>query len=277
MQSGERFRYDNPSFLCRQPLCGGITIVVLDRSKDETEWRKKKKNYSPLSTPITLGNKSLPLNRLNPSIVTKTEVGDLVITDDALAAIKNTENIYTSLPNHCHEDGDGDAFLTYKNSSAENKGAIITNLSSPPPLPSENIPSLNLAGDRSSLCSPVIGISEVAKQTQRLIDLEKHLADAKHKLIKERLGHTKRLRNEKERYESLIQALQLRLYISENKLRMYEEALEKHSDAVSAINSSRGGNAKNSNGEERIPSSPSLISKVLEKNKSNGKSVDLIW
>ena len=147
---------------------------------------------------------------------------------------------------------------------------------------------------------------ELAKQTQRIADLEFELSDANRQLAKERLllvqqqhnyanannnnnnnnnatTKTKPWREEKEQYENLIRALQLRLYISENKLRTYEEALKSHVQAVSTVSS--GSNAtgmrtdNNNNNEERmlLPNSPSLISKVLRNKKGNGKTGGCIW
>jgi hypothetical protein len=99
--------------------------------------------------------------------------------------------------------------------------------------------------------------------TNRIADIEHDLAETNRQLIEERLEHTKAMRKERERYENLMQSLQLRLYISENKVRTYEDALEKHMQAVSTINGNRS--AKTKNDDERIQhSSPLLISKVLK-------------
>ena len=98
--------------------------------------------------------------------------------------------------------------------------------------------------------------------TQRIAHLEDQLAEANRKSEEERQAHTKAQRTQKEKYENLIQSLQLRLYISENKVRTYEEALEQHIASISTI---KRGSADKTNGDvERIPGSPSLISKVLE-------------
>uniref|UniRef100_A0A7S4AMM9 Uncharacterized protein n=1 Tax=Pseudo-nitzschia australis TaxID=44445 RepID=A0A7S4AMM9_9STRA len=144
---------------------------------------------------------------------------------------------------------------------------------------------------------------ELAKQTQRIADLELELSDANRQLAKERMllvqqqqqnryantntnnatTKTKPWREEKERYENLIRALQLRLYISENKLRTYEEALESHVRAVSTVSSSSNATGtrtdNNNNNEEQmlLPNSPSLISKVLGNKKGIGKAGGCIW
>lgn len=118
--------------------------------------------------------------------------------------------------------------------------------------------------------------SRVTKQLQRIAKLEKDVSNANQQLTEERLEHSKIMRKEKQRYENLIQALQLRLYISENKLRTFEEALENHVQAVSTISSSSSSISR-TNGDGRMPSSPSLISKVLEKNKEKGNGKDCFW
>jgi len=98
--------------------------------------------------------------------------------------------------------------------------------------------------------------------TQRIAHLEDQVAEANRKSEEERRAHTKALRTQKEKYEDLIQSLQLRLYISENKVRTYEEALEQHIASISTI---KRGSATKTNGDvERIPGSPSLISRVVE-------------
>ena len=79
-------------------------------------------------------------------------------------------------------------------------------------------------------------------------------------MTKERIAHT-----------NLIQGLQLRLYISETKLRTYEDALQNHIQAVSTLSGSI--TTKKISDEELIPSSPSLLSKIIE-TKSNNKIDD---
>jgi hypothetical protein len=95
---------------------------------------------------------------------------------------------------------------------------------------------------------------------ERVAVLEQNLIDLKQKLIKERIAHT-----------NLIQGLQLRLYISETKLRTYEDALQNHIQAISTLSCSI--TTKKNSDEEFIPSSPSLLSKVIE-NKSNNEIDD---
>ena len=178
--------------------------------------------------------------------------------------IKNNDNPATS----DHDDTNADPYT-------EKIDTLINNLSSPLPPNSNDMSRLNTStSDHHSLHHAATNNLQLAKQVRRVADLEQNLTDANRQLTEERTAHAKLLRKEKERYEDLIQALQLRLYISENKLRTYEDALEKHVQAVYTISSS-GITKKNE--EERIPSSPSLISKVLENNKGNNKTGDHIW
>jgi len=51
-------------------------------------------------------------------------------------------------------------------------------------------------------------------------------------LQKERISHTKALQLEQERFHERNQALQLHLYISETRLKTFEDALTSHIDAV---------------------------------------------
>ena len=74
---------------------------------------------------------------------------------------------------------------------------------------------------------------------QRILELEQTLAETNQR-------HQKEQRKEKEKYNDLIQALQLRLYISETRLKTYEDALENHIQAV----------ADNMSGTSLPPQSP---------------------
>jgi hypothetical protein len=212
-------------------------------------------------------------------VILKTEFGNSTKKDDGLTLIKNNignDPISSDITDNSNEEKYSS--LANAASPIENIGSLINSLSSPPSLLPNNLPSLNTTnGDHDvSLYHSTIDASALTKQTERITDLEHDLAEVNRQLIGERLAHTKALRKEKGRYENLIRAMQLRLYISENKLRTYEDALEKHNQAVSAINStSRSATTKNNN-EERIPSSPSLISKVIE-NQSVRKSGDPMW
>ena len=138
--------------------------------------------------------------------------------------------------------------------------SLLETLTSPSRLESSKISTVNTSMDPSNLQQST---DDASMLTQRIRDLELQLAEANRRSEEERMAHSKALRKEKERHESLIQALQLRLYISENKVRTYEDALEKHIESVSVITGS-GCSVKKRNQEERVPSSPSLISKVLE-------------
>ncbi|OEU19384.1 hypothetical protein FRACYDRAFT_235438 [Fragilariopsis cylindrus CCMP1102] len=91
---------------------------------------------------------------------------------------------------------------------------------------------------------------------ERVAVLEQNLIDLEQKLTKERIAHT-----------NLIQGLQLRLYISETKLRTYEDALQNHIQAVSTLSCSIS--TKKISDEELIPSSPSLLSKIIETKSNN--------
>lgn len=142
-------------------------------------------------------------------------------------------------------------------SGVEKVESLLNTLtSSPPPIQM----SLNASIVPSDLEHSTDDTSVLA---QRIRHLEHELAEANRRSEEERMAHSKALRKEKDRHESLIQALQLRLYISENKVRTYEDALEQHIKSVSIINGS-GRSVKKRHEEDRVPNSPLLISKVLE-------------
>ena len=63
--------------------------------------------------------------------------------------------------------------------------------------------------------------------------LELQLLQKDKQLLMEQKNHDKTLRQEKERSADQIQALQMRLYISETRLKNYEDALNQHIEAVS--------------------------------------------
>eukprot|EP00536_Pseudo-nitzschia_multiseries_P015040 jgi/Psemu1/291789/fgenesh1_pg.811_\ len=155
-------------------------------------------------------------------------------------------------------------------------GTVIEGVSSPLGQVSNILLISNPCSDQSRFHHVATNDFELTKQTQRIVDLEREMLDAKSKLSTERLAHVKVLQKEKERYENMIQALQLRLYISENKLRTYEEALENHVKAVSTVSRNKC-TGNRSNIEESTPCSPSLISKVLENKKENVKTGHSIW
>lgn len=149
--------------------------------------------------------------------------------------------------------------LTNGISHVENVAPPI-NMPSSPLLPPNTLSNVNTA---ANIHDSAIDTSELSKLTRRVSDLENDLAKAKRRSKEENLAHAQALRKEKERYENLIQALQLRLYISENKVRTYEDALGNHIESVCAINNSFCA-MKKENEEETISCSPSLISKVLQ-------------
>jgi hypothetical protein len=113
------------------------------------------------------------------------------------------------------------------------------------------------------------------RKNERIRDLEASIDEMKRE-------HAKTLQMERQRYDDLIQSLQLRLYISETRLKTYEEALRTHIQAVAA-NVCSGGLPPSpdrmsfaSVTRDEVMSSPrSLISKALQKNNvHNEKSID---
>ena len=108
------------------------------------------------------------------------------------------------------------------------------------------------------------GNNQSKTQEQRIQDLEMKLSLVNQQLRDERTVHTNALRREKERAENTIQDLQLRLYISETRLKTYQDALEQHVQSVAANVSSNytPSSPTRKRRENDTPSSP-LISKVL--------------
>ena len=229
---------------------------------------------------------ALTSNRYIGPVILKTEFGNSIKKEDGLTLIKNNignNPISSDVADNSNEENDSlQANVTPLASPVENIGSFMNNLSSPAPsLLPNNLLGLNTTTsddhDARLRHSTIDASAALTQQTERITDLEHNLAEANRQLIGERLAHTKALRKEKVRYENLIRAMQLRLYISENKLRTYEDALEKHNQAVSAINNtSRSAAMTKNNNEERIPNSPSLISKVI-KNQSDRKAGDPMW
>ena len=174
---------------------------------------------------------------------------------------------------------------------SHNEGSsFVEVVSSPIPLCEDN--------ESNSICqAPVASVvdgsraetSETDQLRKRIHMLELQLAEKEELLLLERRNHAKELRVEKEKHDSHAQSMQLRLYISETRLKTYQEALDQHIQAVAAnvapnshpvssplrntsTNSmSRVINNKNDNGEQQLvnddpthpPSSP-LISRVLQ-------------
>ena len=65
--------------------------------------------------------------------------------------------------------------------------------------------------------------------------LELQLLGKNQQLMEERETHLTSMRQQKERYDDQIQALQMRLYISETKQKNYEDALRQHIETVSLL------------------------------------------
>ena len=152
-----------------------------------------------------------------------------------------------------------DSPLTRADSMSEN---VIEKVNTSSPTPS--LTSNNSA--HSERANSISASDDLEDSTDT--DVEQELVEAKRQLEVERLAHKNALRKEKERYENMIQSLQLRLYISENKLRTYEDAFEKHVQAVSEIKRTKSVTNENN---AWTSSSPSIISRVL-KQQSNGRS-----
>jgi hypothetical protein len=122
-----------------------------------------------------------------------------------------------------------------------------------------------------SCLSPDIFNTSYENQKKRIRDLEASMDEMK-------LEHAKTLQNERQRCDDLIQSLQLRLYISETRLKAYEEALWTHIQAVTT-NVSGGGQPSSSDriivatvaGDE-VSSPRSLISKALQKNSAQNET-----
>jgi hypothetical protein len=73
-----------------------------------------------------------------------------------------------------------------------------------------------------------------ATPNDRIAQLEKALEDATNLLQHERAQHAQRLSQEKERHANSMQAVQLRLYISETRLKTYQDALDEHIQSVAS-------------------------------------------
>jgi hypothetical protein len=97
---------------------------------------------------------------------------------------------------------------------------------------------------------------------QRVRQLERQLAQTNQQWQAERQAHTKRLRCEKERSDTILQAVQLRLYISETRLKTYQDALEEHVQAVGENVYTPSSPPRRRRVEQNETASP-LISRVL--------------
>ena len=101
----------------------------------------------------------------------------------------------------------------------------------------------------------------------RIHSLELELLQKDNQLLKEQQNHAKALRQEKERSVDQIQALQMRLYISETRLKSYEDALDQHIEAVSnnTSNSYKPSITYDRNHASKTESTSPLISSLLMK------------
>lgn len=73
---------------------------------------------------------------------------------------------------------------------------------------------------------------EASLLRNKIHELELELAAKEELLQKERVAHAKALLLEKEQSHERMQSLQLRLYISESRLKTFEDALDQHMEAV---------------------------------------------
>ena len=76
----------------------------------------------------------------------------------------------------------------------------------------------------------------IPRQTNndRMAELEEALKNTKNLLRQERSRHAQQLNQEKEQHANSMQALQLRLYISETRVKTYQDALDKHLQSVAS-------------------------------------------
>ena len=230
---------------------------VETKNKRDTEVEKE----SSLSGSVRNEVNAISSNFPKSQVFLKSAFDDSKKTDEGCDLIKNI--VCDSSSSDIVDNSNERKILPSANNASRIKNvgdSLLYNLTSPPSLTPNVLSSLSTSGDYINLRHPATDASVL---TQMITDLENDLAEANRRSREERLAHTTALRREKERHENLVQALQLRLYISENKVRTYEDALEKHIESISVINDS-GCSIKKSNYEERMPSSPLLISKVLK-------------
>ena len=116
---------------------------------------------------------------------------------------------------------------------------------------------------------------ELVRLQIRIRQLEQQLVEKDEALERERQNHTKAFRDEKEKTDNLIQSMQLRLYISETRLKTYQDALDQHLEAVAANtasnsysspmrNKTNSNNTENHQKQDAPPPSSPLISRVLQ-------------
>jgi len=72
------------------------------------------------------------------------------------------------------------------------------------------------------------------EEQDKIQKLENALSLKDIQLENERISHNKELRAEKERFQNSIQDLQLRLYITETRLKTYQDALDQHVESVAS-------------------------------------------
>ena len=110
-----------------------------------------------------------------------------------------------------------DEYNDIKNTSSCDKGRMVT----PVPVSTEQ-----------KFPPVTIMTSSPLKNHCRIRELEDALAESNRLLEEERRTHTQQWKEEQERHANSMQALQLRLYISETRLKTYQEALEAHIQSV---------------------------------------------
>jgi len=123
-------------------------------------------------------------------------------------------------------------------------------------------------GDHSNEIIKENNSTTLSQERERIRELEAQLLQKNQQLEIERKEHAKQLRKEKERYEDQRQALQMRLYISETRLKIYEDALNQHVETVSNnVSNAYTPLSPKSKGSivHDLPSSSPLISSVLKK------------
>ncbi len=111
-------------------------------------------------------------------------------------------------------------------------------------------------------------INSLETQGYRIRELEAALAESNRLLQEERQKHTQELKEEQERHVNSMQALQLRLYISETQLKTYQDALEEHIHSVAENVYHPTGSPPRRSCQEKERKSPPpvspLISRVLQ-------------
>ena len=118
--------------------------------------------------------------------------------------------------------------------------------------------------------APVSVSDIIPNQTNddRIVELEQALKHTKDLLQQERSRHAQQLNQEKEQHANSMQALQLRLYISETRVKTYQDALETHFQSVASnawqLNSPPRPSALTSSDTPQLTSP--LISRVIQNN-----------